>query len=108
MRGKLPAQAGELPHDSLASMRPAHYAREVPQRVDVRQRSVEASMRPAHYAREVLDSLTAAYIPCGASMRPAHYAREVSKPRRRPGGGRRSFNEARALCAGSSANGRGH
>ena len=40
-----------------ASMRPAHYAREV--QLQVRRRHVDgrASMRPAHYAREVRDAL---------------------------------------------------
>ena len=37
-----------------------------------------ASMRPAHYAREVRGILVEAVGSRHASMRPAHYAREVS------------------------------
>ena len=36
-----------------------------------------ASMRPAHYAREVAGVAAPSCLPCRASMRPAHYAREV-------------------------------
>ena len=44
----------------LASMRPAHYAREVRRRGGVPKGDRPASMRPAHYAREVAGSTTAA------------------------------------------------
>ena len=36
-----------------------------------------ASMRPAHYAREVLEAPPRLRSNPSASMRPAHYAREV-------------------------------
>ena len=39
--------------------------------------------------------------PIAASMRPAHYAREVTSPPAKGRRSARSFNEARALCAGS-------
>ena len=60
-----------------------------------------ASMRPAHYAREVPANIRGA---CGwmeASMRPAHYAREVHTAGGGPSPQKSCFNEARALCAGS-------
>ena len=60
-----------------------------------------ASMRPAHYAREVRGRTAQPAQPHAASMRPAHYAREVLSIRLLPAGGCRRFNEARALCAGS-------
>ena len=62
-----------------ASMRPAHYAREVPLLQDEQTGTWYASMRPAHYAREVPRTRRGAAAPRGdASMRPAHYAREVA------------------------------
>ena len=63
--------------------------------------SAWASMRPAHYAREV--SSPSLYLRRGgqASMRPAHYAREVQQILLENGLGDTGFNEARALCAGS-------
>ena len=109
----------------VASMRPAHYAREVSQDPETQYVPCNASMRPAHYAREVSQDPETQYVPCNASMRPAHYAREVGSPfaaycaatsasmrpahyarevRRRDAHHRstvHSFNEARALCAGS-------
>ena len=63
-----------------ASMRPAHYAREVPLLQDEQTGTWYASMRPAHYAREVYAAITEAGSKTGASMRPAHYAREVTQP----------------------------
>ena len=86
---------------AIASMRPAHYAREVgPIRAKPRQIRL-ASMRPAHYAREVQSKSAKIRYLLDASMRPAHYAREVllSAVLRSCCAGR--FNEARALCAGS-------
>ena len=63
-----------------ASMRPAHYAREVDARRQQRWREAEkASMRPAHYAREVPQSQANRTGARRASMRPAHYAREVQE-----------------------------
>ena len=60
-----------------------------------------ASMRPAHYAREVRIQSNKAQAQMAASMRPAHYAREVRTSRHTAGRGSNRFNEARALCAGS-------
>ena len=40
--------------------------------------AMDASMRPAHYAREVQDVAGAVLHADAASMRPAHYAREVN------------------------------
>ena len=37
----------------------------------------QASMRPAHYAREVISNRASNDGSAKASMRPAHYAREV-------------------------------
>ena len=61
-----------------ASMRPAHYAREVPNRQIHYGRPDLASMRPAHYAREVGLGGRTVERAVSASMRPAHYAREVN------------------------------
>ena len=101
MRGKLGGAAGERPGVDHASMRPAHYAREVAHAPSDPLGESLASMRPAHYAREVTRAQAAPARAQTASMRPAHYAREVRRrgtcrPARAP-----RFNEARALCAGS-------
>ena len=63
--------------NEVASMRPAHYAREVLGATDEAIRHINASMRPAHYAREVLPPVFPGLPRRSASMRPAHYAREV-------------------------------
>ena len=60
-----------------------------------------ASMRPAHYAREVQRLRLPGPDDGPASMRPAHYAREVVPGALRSPGRAQCFNEARALCAGS-------
>ena len=80
MRGKCPGQAFRLEALGGASMRPAHYAREVRVLAQARRDGCAASMRPAHYAREVLTRMRARYKTEIASMRPAHYAREVPQP----------------------------
>ena len=101
MRGKFVLLFAGHTSANLASMRPAHYAREVARGADERTLAGQASMRPAHYAREVVEVVLQPSAETNASMRPAHYAREVA------GGWRRClrrsgrFNEARALCAGS-------
>ena len=108
-----------------ASMRPAHYAREVLQDAEFSRRGIlcfnearalcagsrvgrrhsaaaaAASMRPAHYAREVSNSRIRSRRSYDASMRPAHYAREVKPEEALAMLEAGSFNEARALCAGS-------
>ena len=66
---------------TLASMRPAHYAREVVEADVLRLAGRAASMRPAHYAREVDGQGQEFGGVVAASMRPAHYAREVSSTR---------------------------
>ena len=81
MRGKLPDVLAELIHVVHASMRPAHYAREVPLEGVVAGALPVASMRPAHYAREVQARRMGAVAGRAASMRPAHYAREVADRR---------------------------
>ena len=83
-------------------MRPAHCAREVGEATLAPLEYSSASMRPAHCAREVRPALLEAANVPHASMRPAHCAREVGAAL--PAGGiwKRRFNEARALCAGSS------
>ena len=60
-----------------------------------------ASMRPAHYAREVIRVQQRFEFMRVASMRPAHYAREVDLMTGNQPAELESFNEARALCAGS-------
>ena len=60
------------------------------------------SMRPAHCAREVVESNSVLDIGRAPSMRPAHCAREVVNLQSWNGMEIQSFNEARALCAGSS------
>ena len=60
-----------------------------------------ASMRPAHFAREIAGATATIRALRLASMRPAHFAREIGAGR---GGGQRRhrrFNEARAFCAGN-------
>ena len=102
MRGKfLHGQQSGGPR-KIASMRPAHYAREVKEQREASIRALNASMRPAHYAREVGGAARGPRIGVPASMRPAHYAREVPPPPATPPSRRPGFNEARALCAGSS------
>ena len=84
-------------------MRPAHCAREV-RGVDLRGRASDvASMRPAHCAREVTPT-------AGLGRRPISRFNEAralcagSSREAAPKGARApSFNEARALCAGSWA-----
>ena len=61
-----------------------------------------ASMRPAHCAREVDAPAMINLLERIASMRPAHCAREVTGSTFRTGTSTTCFNEARALCAGSS------
>ena len=79
MRGKSVQLAEHWVLVDAASMRPAHYAREVPpERREQPPVPPEASMRPAHYAREVLPAAVAPDHDVAASMRPAHYAREVA------------------------------
>ena len=55
MRGKscMPKPLATL--KGAASMRPAHYAREVHGGLPLDSAGARASMRPAHYAREVFD-----------------------------------------------------
>ena len=84
-------------------MRPAHYAREVLTKAMLLEYAKQASMRPAHYAREVHPRVAEPNSVALASMRPAHYAREVGPGSSRSPAQSRGFNEARALCAGSSA-----
>ena len=57
-------------------------------------------MRPAHCAREVDGRLERPGRQIVASMRPAHCAREVEEAAKNSKCFT-SFNEARALCAGS-------
>ena len=78
MRGKS-TQKNAPPERREASMRPAHYAREVPAEGAVKRRMKCASMRPAHYAREVGLNGEILHQAVQASMRPAHYAREVRR-----------------------------
>ena len=77
MRGKLATWRAAYFKATPASMRPAHYAREVKQLASRVVDLVVASMRPAHYAREVPLARIIVVRPGDASMRPAHYAREV-------------------------------
>ena len=63
MRGKSKA-AWTWPHsESFASMRPAHYAREVGPNQSRQSWNISASMRPAHYAREVGRSSASMFTP---------------------------------------------
>ena len=64
-------------------------------------KTMVASMRPAHYAREVSYEIDSGKSEGDASMRPAHYAREVRPSVQRAINAGNRFNEARALCAGS-------
>ena len=77
MRGKFAQEPGAVPVHETASMRPAHYAREVGLAFAFLHVHSHASMRPAHYAREVFPSAVSSVSEIEASMRPAHYAREV-------------------------------
>ena len=77
--GSHPPSGRQWDHDA-ASMRPAHYAREVGPRPADGPHAACASMRPAHYAREVSACAGGRRHHHGASMRPAHYAREVERP----------------------------
>ena len=79
MRGKSGLRFGPRRQGRPASMRPAHYAREVLQSLHRRRLGAQASMRPAHYAREVATVDSIFYDASTASMRPAHYAREVRR-----------------------------
>ena len=63
--------------ERMASMRPAHCAREVASRADLIRVALFASMRPAHCAREVQAPVVRVADVSEASMRPAHCAREV-------------------------------
>ena len=54
MRGKFAVKQRRQARPSHASMRPAHYAREVQAHTGRAMPSENASMRPAHYAREVI------------------------------------------------------
>ena len=83
MRGKSPAQLDAFRSHAEASMRPAHYAREVLVAVAADEPPADASMRPAHYAREVRQAVYPRGLQHLASMRPAHYAREVPPARPR-------------------------
>ena len=74
--GSFPEQLEKL-REMNASMRPAHYAREVPLILRQSNPPGQASMRPAHYAREVQRRRHPRSPRRPASMRPAHYAREV-------------------------------
>ena len=78
MRGKLQGGLRAVQRADRASMRPAHCAREVVERLGHPSQSIFASMRPAHCAREVLSFCL-------------RYPSTIT-----------CFNEARALCAGSS------
>ena len=60
-----------------------------------------ASMRPAHSAREILDEIQPESRNARASMRPAHSAREIRGLDRRPRSRIWCFNEARAFSAGN-------
>ena len=53
MRGKSKETTQQLSEAAKASMRPAHYAREVQTVISSEHFRQAASMRPAHYAREV-------------------------------------------------------
>ena len=53
MRGKSNGDHPMANSSDQASMRPAHYAREVPMAFHISVPRGIASMRPAHYAREV-------------------------------------------------------
>ena len=101
MRGKSIRAIATGCGTGAASMRPAHYAREVllgrqlkgqlhccfnearalcagsPPVLPPPSAAPVASMRPAHYAREVEKRRGAEAPLPAASMRPAHYAREV-------------------------------
>ena len=110
---------------SVASMRPAHQAREVSPRTPAHPPPSSASMRPAHQAREVGVNRAPAMLMVSrfnearassagsmnfgektsiesvASMRPAHQAREVQEKPSDCSHAKDSFNEARASSAGS-------
>ena len=101
MRGKSPQPELAVHARDVASMRPAHYAREVMLRLARYLAKYLASMRPAHYAREVRRRMLKPNIAPVASMRPAHYAREVVTRNCTNSVLANRFNEARALCAGS-------
>ena len=103
MRGKSVQLAEHWILQDAASMRPAHYAREVDAMASYMAKYLTASMRPAHYAREVSLRFVPIWRILLASMRPAHYAREVNSSQRARGCDTGSFNEARALCAGSQS-----
>ena len=90
------------PDRRQASMRPAHCAREVAGGIRGQAVDPTASMRPAHCAREVVRGGRLRGGHRVASMRPAHCAREVAPRQGAAPTGRLGFNEARALCAGSS------
>ena len=102
MRGKLSALAVRRPSRAVASMRPAHCAREVGDAEILKMEPPIASMRPAHCAREV----TPAAAPACSAVGCFNEARAlcagslvITPPSARTSG----FNEARALCAGSSS-----
>ena len=102
MRGKLETKEEKVPNvyrfnEARALCAGSCGLREAPSAKGV------ASMRPAHYAREVALNKVLECSYGDASMRPAHYAREVAW-RLRLGLLCIRFNEARALCAGSSVN----
>ena len=59
-------------------------------------------MRPAHFAREIVQKLPKDAVLQTTSMRPAHFAREIAKWKSGFGAARFNFNEARAFCAGNS------
>ena len=86
-----------------ASMRPAHQAREVFGQHHRLGDCRAASMRPAHQAREVLRLSDMMKIESEASMRPAHQAREVPSDWADRHGKGACFNEARASSTGSTA-----
>ena len=86
----------------MASMRPAHQAREVTAEIGAVPIVGGASMRPAHQAREVSVDLADFQHPPPASMRPAHQAREVMEKIIARWANRDGFNEARASSAGSN------
>ena len=105
MRGKSGGRGARVGGDAAASMRPAHYAREVLERSELQDTREFASMRPAHYAREVWTATPNMRSPpccfnearalCAGSLR----GRLTRTPRLG------CFNEARALCAGSQLTG---
>ena len=79
MRGKLQGSSGQVRREE-ASMRPAHYAREVASASLSRWRSCKRFNEARALCAGSWQGQEANEWTPKASMRPAHYAREVAKP----------------------------